>query len=72
MFNVACGIVVFLNDAIVIPMFIVAFITRLFCLVLHFVVLLFGTTFLVPVFSIACNVAIALDITPHDNTITSN
>jgi hypothetical protein len=33
-----------------------------------FVVIMFGTTFLVLVFGVACNVAIALDITPHDNT----
>ncbi len=37
-----------------------------------FVVLMFGTTFLVLVFGIACNVAIALNITPHDNTNASN
>jgi hypothetical protein len=37
-----------------------------------FVVLMCGTTFLVLVFGVACNVAIALDITPHDNTNASD
>jgi hypothetical protein len=37
-----------------------------------FVVLMFCTTFLVHVFGVVCNVAIALDITPHDNTNASD
>jgi hypothetical protein len=37
-----------------------------------FVVFMFGTTFLVPVFGVACNAAIALEITPHDNTNASD